>query len=130
MRNDYKVKRTSISGNRRPFHLLIIKNILRCPLELAVIKIGIEAALGEKLLMIAAFDHITVLQHKDQVGVFDRGKPMGDTKEVRPSLSFAIASCARSSDLVSTELVASSRISGDAFSIIARAMVAVQISFK
>lgn len=43
-------------------------------LELAVIQLGVEAAVLHQLLMRAAFDDVAVAHHKDQVGVFDGGQ--------------------------------------------------------
>ena len=48
--------------------------------KLAVVKIGVETALGQKLVVGALLDDIAVFQHQDQTGVPDGGQPVGDDK--------------------------------------------------
>lgn len=56
---------------------VILRRLL---VELAVIKIGIEAALCKKFVMRAAFDDITVLHNEDKIGIFYSRKSMCDNK--------------------------------------------------
>ena len=46
--------------------------------ELAVIQAGIEAALGQKLLVVAAFHHVAVPEDQNQVCVANGAEPVGN----------------------------------------------------
>jgi len=49
-------------------------------IKLTLIKLIVEAFLFHKGFVISAFDHVSVLHDKDQVGVADSGKTMRDDK--------------------------------------------------
>lgn len=48
--------------------------------ELRVVQIGVEAALGEQLVVCALLDDVAVANHQDHVGVSDRGQAVRDDK--------------------------------------------------
>ena len=60
-------------------------------LELLGIKIVVVAALLEQLLMLALLHYLAVLDHQNQVGLPDGGKPVTIRKEVRPLSSRSVA---------------------------------------
>ncbi len=57
---------------------------LRRFFELAVVEIGVEAALRQKLFMAAALDDVAVTHDEYNVGVSDCGQPVRDDKR-RPA---------------------------------------------
>ena len=79
--------------------------------KLAVVQVGVEAAFGQEFLVRALLDDIAVLQHQNQVGVLMVDSQWAMTKLVRCSVSRSMACWVMSSVRVSTEEVASSRIS-------------------
>ena len=109
------IDQTIIAANRAFFTL--IHNVRK----LRFVKIGIKALLRKKLLMRALLDDVAVLDDQDEIGVFDRRCAM--TNEVRPSIRPSIAFWMRSSVRVSTDEVASSRMSMRLLAKKARAMV-------
>ena len=92
--------------------------------ELRLVERRVGAVRGEQLVVGALLDDRAVLHHQDQVGVADRRQPVRDHEaDVRPLRSAVIACWMSSSVRVSTELVASSRISIAGSARNARAMV-------
>ena len=60
-------------------------------LELLGIKIVVVATLLEQLLVLALLHNLAVLDHQNQVGLPDGGKPVRNQKEVRPLSSRSVA---------------------------------------
>ena len=79
--------------------------------ELGVVQLGVETARGEQLLVAALLHDVAVAHDQDEIGRTDGGEPMRDDEGVRPAMSRSMASWMRSSVRVSTEEVASSRMS-------------------
>ena len=85
-------------------------------LKLAVVEVGVEAAAPHQFLMRSALYHIAVAHNKNKVGIFNGGKAVRDYKAgAPPFVSVSIACRIKSSVRVSTEEVASSRMSMGAF---------------
>ena len=65
-----------------PFSGVIIslRPYLRRLVELRVVQVGVEAALGEQLVVRALLDDVAVADHQDHVGVADRGQAVRDDK--------------------------------------------------
>lgn len=57
-----------------------LRQNLRRLVELRVVQVGVEAALGEQLVVRALLDDVAVADHQDHVGVSDRGQAMRDDK--------------------------------------------------
>ena len=52
---------------------VVCRWFLRRLVELRVVQVGVEAALGEQFVVRALLDDIAVANHQDHVGVADRG---------------------------------------------------------
>lgn len=57
-----------------------LRQNLRRLVELRVVQVGVEAALGEQFVVCALLDDVAVADHQDHVGVSDRGQAMRDDK--------------------------------------------------
>ena len=91
--------------------------------ELTGVELGVEAVPGEKLVVGALLDDVAVRMTRMRSALRIVESRWAMTKLVRPSISRSMASWISASVRVSTELVASSRISMALSASMARAMV-------
>ena len=62
-------------------------SLLHHVLELAVVQVGVEAACFDQLVVGALLHNVAVPHHKDEVGIPDGGKAVGDDKAGAPTTS-------------------------------------------
>ena len=69
---------------------VVCRRFLRRFVELRVVQVGVEAALGEQLVVRALLDDVAVANHQDHVGVADRGQAVRDDKAGADLIAFSL----------------------------------------